>query len=319
MQGRSVVVADVAARQLRPPPPIVAESAHAPDPAVSSHASAQASRSVPEKDGICKGPECAQEMATACGCHKTDAQRPVQPVDTTTCPAADEPQAIQPAERSEVASVQKQQTPAAPFTTGELPAEQEGARGRSAGATQSDSNGRNACQSSCSVRVGAYVWPDALGQPAAAAGNPQKQHILWVGPYNDSPALTELLLTLHSCEWHFYDPASGDVSHGVPESASRRLMRRMYLVDRAKKASIVGLLVGTLGGAQSQRALQKLRQLAKASGKKTYTVLMGKPNPAKLANFLEVCSCLYDIALPSTSELCSSNLLCLSKDVAGRG
>lgn len=63
---------------------------------------------------------------------------------------------------------------------------------------------------------------------------------------------------------------------------------RYYLVEKAKGASIIGLLVGTLGAAGYLLALQQVRHLAEAAGKKTYTFLMGKPNPAKLANFPEV-------------------------------
>lgn len=35
-------------------------------------------------------------------------------------------------------------------------------------------------------------------------------------------------------------------------------------------------------------AAEEVRRLAKAAAKKTYTILMGKPSPAKLANFPEV-------------------------------
>ena len=46
--------------------------------------------------------------------------------------------------------------------------------------------------------------------------------------------------------------------------------------------------MGTLGVAGYQNAIESIRRLAKQAGKKTYTMLMGKPNPAKLANFPEV-------------------------------
>ena len=49
-----------------------------------------------------------------------------------------------------------------------------------------------------------------------------------------------------------------------------------------------GILVGTLGVAGYRDAIESIRDLAKKAGKKTYTMLMGKPNPAKLANFPEV-------------------------------
>lgn len=49
-----------------------------------------------------------------------------------------------------------------------------------------------------------------------------------------------------------------------------------------------GILVGTLGVAGFLQAAERIRGLAQAAGKKTYTILMGKPSPAKLANFPEV-------------------------------
>lgn len=46
--------------------------------------------------------------------------------------------------------------------------------------------------------------------------------------------------------------------------------------------------MGTLGVAGFLQAEEGVRRLARGAGKQTYTVLMGKPNPAKLANFPEV-------------------------------
>ena len=50
----------------------------------------------------------------------------------------------------------------------------------------------------------------------------------------------------------------------------------------------VGILVGTLGVAGYQQAIAAVRDLAQQAGKKTYTLLMGKPSPVKLANFPEI-------------------------------
>ena len=65
-------------------------------------------------------------------------------------------------------------------------------------------------------------------------------------------------------------------------------MRRHFLVEKAKNAAIIGILVGTLGVAGYLGVIERLRQLARDAGKKTYTMMMGKPNPQKLANFAEV-------------------------------
>jgi diphthamide biosynthesis protein 2 len=46
--------------------------------------------------------------------------------------------------------------------------------------------------------------------------------------------------------------------------------------------------VGTLGVAGYVEAVERIRGLARKAGKKTYTILMGKPSPVKLANFPEI-------------------------------
>ncbi len=49
-----------------------------------------------------------------------------------------------------------------------------------------------------------------------------------------------------------------------------------------------GIVVGTLGDRGYLQAARHVHKLAQAAGKKTYRLLMGRPSPAKLANFPEV-------------------------------
>jgi diphthamide biosynthesis enzyme Dph1/Dph2-like protein len=49
-------------------------------------------------------------------------------------------------------------------------------------------------------------------------------------------------------------------------SKSRDLMRRFALVERAKDASIVGIVVGTLGVAGYNEAIQRVREIVAAAG-----------------------------------------------------
>ncbi|QCD97282.1 Diphthamide synthesis DPH1/DPH2 [Vigna unguiculata] len=78
----------------------------------------------------------------------------------------------------------------------------------------------------------------------------------------------------------------------------RILKRRYYLVERAKDANIVGILVGTLGvdGAGYLHIINQMKELITRAGKKAYTLVMGKSNPAKLANFPEEFS-FWDILI----------------------
>ena len=131
--------------------------------------------------------------------------------------------------------------------------------------------------------------------------------LVWVGGANAS--LLRLLMSLPllpdgapmACAR--FDPATLEWEHSASQTAeaARVLKRRYYLVERARQASIVGLVAGTLGVSGFRSALQRVRQLAEEAGKKTYTLLVGKPNPAKLANFPEarvfVASCCMHTAL----------------------
>ncbi|KAM6218397.1 2-(3-amino-3-carboxypropyl)histidine synthase subunit 2 isoform 3-T3 [Rhynchocyon petersi] len=102
------------------------------------------------------------------------------------------------------------------------------------------------------------------------------------------PDLSRLLLgwtpgrSFYSC-----CPDTGQ-SHDESVRAGRLRARRHYLVERAKDARVVGLLVGTLGVARYQEALAHLQNLTQAAGKRSYVLSLGRPTPAKLANFPEV-------------------------------
>jgi diphthamide biosynthesis protein 2 len=74
----------------------------------------------------------------------------------------------------------------------------------------------------------------------------------------------------------------------VSRSVERLLRRRYYLVEKARDAERVGILVGTLGSRDYPLILERLRQTVRRAGKRCYTFLLGKPNVAKLANFPEI-------------------------------
>lgn len=100
-------------------------------------------------------------------------------------------------------------------------------------------------------------------------------------------------------------------------------MKRYAIVEKAKDADVIGILVGTLGVGWSFFSLSKpnrmltdssasylplistLKALIASKEKKSYTVAVGKLNPAKLANFLEV-DCFVLVA-------CEENTLIDSK------
>ncbi|CAG8461635.1 1987_t:CDS:10 [Acaulospora colombiana] len=101
--------------------------------------------------------------------------------------------------------------------------------------------------------------------------------IFYIG--GESSTLSNLLLTHNKCKVYSYDP---ETRVGRQESlhVNRALMKRYYMVQKAKDADVIGIVVGTLG--------------------KSYTFVMGKLNISKMANFMEI-DCFVLVACPENS------------------
>ncbi|KJE88859.1 diphthamide biosynthesis protein 2 [Capsaspora owczarzaki ATCC 30864] len=109
--------------------------------------------------------------------------------------------------------------------------------------------------------------------------------IFYVG--QESLTLTNLMMTYNSCQFFSYDPVS-TLARKEALNVSRALMRRYFLIQKAKEAQTVGIIAGTLGVADYMTVIERLKRLCKDAGKKTYVFVMGKLNVAKLANFMEI-------------------------------
>lgn len=118
-------------------------------------------------------------------------------------------------------------------------------------------------------------------------GRREDDHFVWYGA-SDAPARDLLLLTYNARTWTSVDPIGGSIERGMPLRIQRTLRKRYFLVDKTRQANIIGLVVGTLAASGYKESINALRVAATKADKKTYTLLMGKPTPAKLANFPEI-------------------------------
>ncbi|RDY04163.1 2-(3-amino-3-carboxypropyl)histidine synthase subunit 2, partial [Mucuna pruriens] len=128
-------------------------------------------------------------------------------------------------------------------------------------------------------RIGGLTWKLPEGQ------NMDDYLLFWIGL--DDSAFANVVLTFNACEIVRYDANENRMVTDLFQQR-RILKRRYYLVERAKDANIVGILVGTLGVAGYLHIINQMMELITGAGKKAYTLVMGRPNPAKLANFPEV-------------------------------
>ncbi|KAH0554997.1 2-(3-amino-3-carboxypropyl)histidine synthase subunit 2 [Cotesia glomerata] len=118
----------------------------------------------------------------------------------------------------------------------------------------------------------------------------------YVGFYlgDDNKTLASLALSIPVKNW-FY--CTGKISGcdnkkmEVKEFEVARnpwLRRRRFLVEKLKDAKVVGIVVATLGIQNYLDVLDMVKSILKSKNIKSYIFSVGKPNPAKLANFAEV-------------------------------
>ena len=69
---------------------------------------------------------------------------------------------------------------------------------------------------------------------------------------------------------------------------NRELMRRYYLIEKARDAGIFGILIGTMSVAKYKEAIDHVSNLLRQAKRRFYSFLVGKLNCPKLNNFMEV-------------------------------
>ncbi|CAN2390705.1 Required for the first step in the synthesis of diphthamide [Pristimantis euphronides] len=134
------------------------------------------------------------------------------------------------------------------------------------------------------------LWPDGYS-------------VFYIG--GEGATLNSFLLTWPLCTFYSFNPMT-NVSRREGVNVNRALMKRFYLIEKARDARVVGILVGTLGVSDYLSALSHLKSVVHRAGKKSYMLSMGKLNPAKLANFPEV-DVFVLVACPENSLLDSSD------------
>ncbi|KAF5396195.1 Diphthamide biosynthesis protein 2 [Paragonimus heterotremus] len=100
---------------------------------------------------------------------------------------------------------------------------------------------------------------------------------------------------------------SGELTNS--ETTVRTLLkRRSYLIEKSKDAQRVGILIGTLSVCDYQHIVERIKRLLRRAGRFYITLVVGRLNPAKLANLPEL-DLLVLIACPEASLLDSREML----------
>ncbi|XP_066298027.1 2-(3-amino-3-carboxypropyl)histidine synthase subunit 2-like [Branchiostoma lanceolatum] len=109
--------------------------------------------------------------------------------------------------------------------------------------------------------------------------------IFYIG--KESLTLTNLMMGYNRCMFYSYNP-DGRNCRKETLNVNKALMKRYYMVEKAKEANVVGIVAGTLGVSDYLTVINNLKEIVKKAGKKSYTFVMGKLNVPKLANFMEI-------------------------------
>ncbi|KAI9254286.1 diphthamide biosynthesis protein 2 [Sporodiniella umbellata] len=121
--------------------------------------------------------------------------------------------------------------------------------------------------------------------------------IFFVG--TESLTLTNIMMVHNQCPVYTYNPKT-KVARKESVQVNRMLMKRYFLVQKAKDAETIGIVVGTLGVASYLNIIDHLKRVIRASGRKSYLFVMGKLNVAKMANFMEI-DCYVLVSCPENS------------------
>ncbi|CAO3666153.1 unnamed protein product [Rhizopus stolonifer] len=121
--------------------------------------------------------------------------------------------------------------------------------------------------------------------------------IFFVG--SESLTLTNIMMVHNKCPVYTYNPTT-KVARKESVQVNKMLMKRYFLVQKAKDAETIGIVVGTLGVASYLNIIDHLKRVIRASGRKSYLFVMGKLNVAKMANFMEI-DCYVLVSCPENS------------------
>ncbi|KAJ6437381.1 diphthamide biosynthesis protein 2 [Purpureocillium lavendulum] len=132
----------------------------------------------------------------------------------------------------------------------------------------------------------AAVIPNRTISSAELDDESIRQHSLF--HISDPPAALLLALQSRFASLHVLSTSSSPTMDNPTLRTMGLLRRRFARVLSLASAGVVGILVNTLSVSNYLSSVDVLREKIARAGKKSYTVVVGKLNPAKLANFAEI-------------------------------
>ncbi|KAL5283398.1 DPH2.2 family protein [Megaselia abdita] len=113
---------------------------------------------------------------------------------------------------------------------------------------------------------------------------------------SDNERFFNLSASIKAEKWFIYNPNTKSLTEKNP-LISNYIRKRYFSIEKCKDSKTLGLIVGTLTSKGYLDVIDRIKAMAKARNIKTQIISVGRVNPAKLANFLEI-DCFVFIGCP---------------------
>lgn len=145
--------------------------------------------------------------------------------------------------------------------------------------------------------------PDILCWSIKNNQNTENCICIYIG--HDNQSFFNISMSIKCKKWLLFDIDTNQISE-VHAMDTKFIMKRSHYIEKCKDAQTLGIVVGTLTTKGYLDIIKHIQELAMKRGVKTYIMSVGKVNPAKLANFIDI-DCFVLIG-------CSENNLYNSRD-----
>lgn len=106
-------------------------------------------------------------------------------------------------------------------------------------------------------------------------------------------------MSLKSKKWILYKPEINEITETSPMTTNW-LKRRYFYIEKCKDAQTIGIVVGTLTTKGYLEIVKEIQDIAKKRGIRSYLISVGKVNPSKLANFMDI-DCFVLVGCPENN------------------
>jgi diphthamide biosynthesis protein 2 len=142
------------------------------------------------------------------------------------------------------------------------------------------------------------IEPDILCWSIENVKTIESSACVYIG--SDNQSFFNLSMSIKS-GWQLFDPQSNEKClKEIAPLDTRWLRRRMFCVEKCKDAQSIGIVVGTLTTKGYLDIVERIKTLAKQREIRSYLLSVGKVNPAKLANFMEI-DCFVLVGCPENT------------------